>query len=132
MMISKYSGSAIEAEYFLSLGNGVMTFLWFDTTDTSRSISGTPAINANQWYHWAVDRAGTHIRLYLDGAVVAEDAASVDLKGPSEGIQFLAIGRRNHPSPFPLNGWLDEIRFTLGTARYQGAFTAPSSPFPRS
>lgn len=131
MLLSKYSTSASSAEYFLLLGTDI-TFLWFDPTDTFHSITAvTPGVVQDQWYHVAVDRVAGHLRLYLDGAVMAVDAASPDLKdGPIPNFTF-DIGRRNHTNPFYWNGWVDEVRLTKGVARYAGAFTPSTSKFPR-
>ena len=131
MLLSKYSTSASTAQYYLQFGDGVLAFVWYDDTLTVRSIvSNSVAPVINQWYHVAVDRVGDHMRLYLDGVVEAENASAEAFRGNS-GLAF-SMGRRNHTSPFYLNGWLDEVRITKGTARYQGAFTPPTAPFPRT
>ena len=45
----------------------------------------------------------------------------------------LSVGRLNSSSGFRrfMHGWIDELRFTKGVARYAGSFVPPQGPFSR-
>lgn len=93
------------------------------------TISG--GISTGVWYHWAMTRQSGTIRGYFNGNYETSDfgGAPADMGGPDS----LYIGCRNATDAFH-NGWLDDIRFTVGTARYAGtgSYTIPSSDFPEA
>lgn len=106
----------------------VLYFQMFSSGTQILYISGSTTLSTGTWYHVAVSRNGTTSTIFLDGAVEASgtsDAASNASSG-------LYIGRDNGPagSGRDFHGWIDEFRFTRA-ARYTGAFTPPSSAFPR-
>lgn len=94
------------------------------------TISG--GISTNTWYHWAVTRTGGQIRCYFNGNYEVGDfgAASADMGGPNT---TLFIGSRNGADAYH-DGHLDDIRMTIGTARYTGTgtITVPATDFPEN
>jgi hypothetical protein len=91
---------------------------------------GAPALNT--WYHIAADRDSDDIlRVYVMGQVVGQD----DLTGFTfhNSTDLLNVGRLNSTSGFRrfMHGWIDELRFTNGVARYAGGFVLPQGPFSR-
>lgn len=85
----------------------------------------------NQWYHIAVDRDGAgKVRLYLDGVMVASNAASTAILSSTNA---LAIGRLGHVALWYMPGHIDELRITKGTGRYasDSGFTVPTAAYPR-
>ncbi len=92
-------------------------------------IGGTAVINT--WTAVCVDFDGTTYRLYQDGVMVA---SSTTLRTIYTSAVTLSIGASQAPaSSSPYNGWMDELRITLGVARYasNGGYTVPTSAFPR-
>ena len=77
-----------------------------------------------QWFHAAVARQGSTVRLFVDGVQVATMTSAADL---TESLIRITRGRG---SAFYFNGYLDDIRITKGVARYTGNFTPPSASFP--
>jgi hypothetical protein len=97
-----------------------------------RDVSATWTPTLGQWYHLAADRQGNTVRVYVDGAVIATDAAfSITLNDSIQPFTLGRIGLDTTFATFDYNGQMDEIRVTKGLARYAGAFTPPSGPFPR-
>ena len=76
----------------------------------------------NQWQHVAITRSSGTIRLFASGVKVAE--------GTGNSAEFAAryIGYGAGAPWF--RGWMDEIRWTIGVARYTANFTPPTEPFP--
>jgi hypothetical protein len=95
------------------------------------SLSGPWAAAVNTWYHIAVERdAANKFRLYVNGTMVASVVnATVMFNSPEP----LNIGRLVTDAAQDFNGWLDEVRFTNGIARYasDAGFTVPTAAFPR-
>jgi hypothetical protein len=87
--------------------------------------------NANGvWYHLAIVRNGTSIKMYRNGTEVASATVS---SGATFNWGFngsLAGGGNWDGAQGNWNGYLDELRVTNGVARYTANFTPPTQPFP--
>jgi hypothetical protein len=92
------------------------------TTD----LNWTATFNLNQWHHVAVTRSGSSIRAFVDGVQVGSTVTNSDDMTPGATTD-LWIGQLNaHPYLFSLNGRLDDLRVTKGTARFTANFTPPA------
>jgi Protein of unknown function (DUF2793)/Concanavalin A-like lectin/glucanases superfamily len=88
------------------------------------------------WYHMAVDFDGTTYRLYIDGVPLGSETY---VTVPRDSNGDVGIGCR-FSSSMPVtfqelrDAFLDEVRMTIGTARYATAvgFTPPTEAFPRA
>jgi hypothetical protein len=94
------------------------------------NITGTTALSANTWAHFAVCRSGTTVRIFVDG-VVDGTATSVSASVNSSSTTF-SIGRGGEFNGLYWNGHLDDFRVTKGVARYTANFTPPAAAFPNS
>jgi hypothetical protein len=93
------------------------------TTDLNWSAT----FNLNQWHHVAVTRSGSSIRAFVDGVQVGSTVNNSDDMSPGATTD-LWIGQLNaSPYLFSLNGRLDDLRVTKGTARWVANFTPPAA-----
>jgi len=96
---------------------------------TNKLVQGAAnLLSPNTWYHLAVSREGSSLKLFLDGTIVA---TSVNTQNLTDDVLF--VGAQQHSSSIiqePLNGYIDEVRFTKGVARYTENFDVPTAPFP--
>ncbi len=92
------------------------------------STGSATNMGANQWYHMAYVRHGTQFTMYLDGvgAVGGTPTSSAVADSPDT----LSIGRCGTWGLGYFNGWIEEFRFTQGTALYTANFTPPTAAFP--
>ena len=88
------------------------------------SDSSTPVIDT--WYHYAVVRSSGTVTIYRDGVSVGSKTLAADIGTPAYLIP--AIGAKAHTTPtqHELNGYMDEIRITKGTALWTSDFTPPT------
>lgn len=100
-------------------------------------ISWPWAPELNRWYHVAAVRASGELLLFIEG--IQQGLPVADTTTPFVGVAPTAMGGQveDVPTTFAiLNkgfiGWLDEVRLTVGYARYTTDFTPPSTPFPRT
>lgn len=102
-------------------------FDWSDGTNFVSPLSSTSTftnlINTG-WHHCAVVRAGTSMRLYIDGVLEASTTFSGTIPDCTVPMQ---VGSVNSQASSWL-GWLDEFRMVVGLARWTAAFTPPTSP----
>ena len=87
----------------------------------------------NTWYHIALVRFGTTVKLFLNGTAIGSVegvTGSVQAgSGPfSLGSQGLYLG---YGGGYGVQwmGAVDEFRYTIGAARYTANFTRPAAPF---
>ena len=91
-------------------------------------FSAANLLSLNTWYHVAVSREGSTIRLFLDGTIVGTSSNTQNL---TDDVLFVGAMRNNSGAiQEPSNGYIDEVRVTKGVARYTSNFTPPTAPFP--
>lgn len=78
------------------------------------------------WYHLALCRDGTSMRLFVDGT----QAGTTQTNSTSYNLSQTSLTIGSQGAGFYLNGYLDEVRITKGVARYTSNFVAPTAPFP--
>lgn len=79
------------------------------------------SVSTGTWYHFALTRASSNVRAFLNGAQVGSTASnSSDIN--SAGSLFIGI-ESSIANNF--NGWMDEVRISKGVARWVANFTAP-------
>jgi hypothetical protein len=85
--------------------------------------------SANTWYHVAVTRSGTTLRIFVDGIT---RASATNSTAYNIANSFLAIGARQAnsgsfgPGNF-FNGYIEDFRVIKGYAAYTADFTPPAA-----
>jgi len=77
----------------------------------------------NQWYHFAVVRASSVTKLYIDGTEALSISDSVDYTGTYFGVGSI-YGAANAQC---FTGYMSDFRITKGLARYTANFTPPAA-----
>lgn len=120
-----YDSSNGWAWQFRNDGGGArVRFGWGDSTFVDFAWSPS----TGTWYHLAVSRSGGTLRAFVNGAQIGSSATfTTDLVS---GVAPMHIGALKYMGSFiqGFNGYFDDLRLTIGTALYTGAFTPPSSP----
>jgi len=95
------------------------------STDSGRIFEVNNAFpSTNTWYHWAITRSGTTLRGFVDGTKIAEVSDSHNWSQTAFRIGDLVPGGGES-----INGWLDEIRLSVGIARWTADFTPETSAY---
>jgi hypothetical protein len=87
----------------------------------------TPAVapTTGQWYHVALVRYGTTITVYVNGVATGSTTTAYTFTD-----NILSIGASNIGGAGTFfSGYIDDVRFTKGVARYTSNFNPPTSPF---
>lgn len=77
---------------------------------------------ANTWYHFAMSRSGTSLRLFLNGALLGTATDSTNYTQTA-----LAVGAY-YSAASGMAGYISDFRVVKGTAVYTAAFTPPTAP----
>ena len=106
--------------------SNVMAFYW-EAAGATALLSGTTQFNHNTntgFHHLAVTRSGNTFRLFVDG--VLEDTATQS-GAATASSQPVTIGARGTTDNWL--GWIDEVRISVGIARWTEDFTPPTEPY---
>ena len=112
------SGSRLFINFRKSRFFAVTTF--FEVIATSPSDAPF-----NEWFHFAVTRASTSFRVFLNGTSGAAVSSNYVFNDSTVTGRIGSVG-----STESLNGFIDDLRITKGVARYTSNFTPPTAPFP--
>jgi hypothetical protein len=95
------------------------------TSSAFISIQAT-TFSTNTWYHVAACRAGTTLRLFVNGTQIGSNA--------TDSTNWISSGSgrigSNQDSGQTFYGYIDDLRITKGLARYTTTFTPPTQAFP--
>ena len=116
--VSRASSGADPQFYFIPL-NG-----------TSGGFYHQSTVPLSTWVHWAMVRnSSNEIHIYQDGVKSTSSVTSSLELNNNNSVGF-TVGKRQNATNY--NQRMDEVRVTVGTARYTANFTPPSAAFPRS
>jgi hypothetical protein len=109
--ISSYTAATSA---FLGWRTGNVTFAWVAAGDT--------------WYHFALVKSGSTYYMFIDGVLTGGSQAGIN---PLECVRHvLELGNiTNDQNPNGINGWMDEIRWSDGIARWTSGFTVPTKAY---
>jgi hypothetical protein len=90
--------------------------------------SSSVNLTANQWHFVCVTRSSGTLRIYIDGT---QTATASDSTNYTVGFPTLGYTLANQ---YPLNGYIDDLRITVGSARGMtgSTITVPTAAFPDS
>lgn len=131
-LLNTYTGAAPRGLWrFAVTNNTTLQFRESDTQIINRSLpSGTIALNT--WHHAAVTRtdaaSGNTLRIWFNGQQLGTDATLAYNFTASNGYHFGSMAP-SYPSDDELDGYVDDMRVTVGVARYSANFTPPG-PLP--
>ncbi|HCR92557.1 MAG TPA: hypothetical protein DIU47_01195, partial [Candidatus Pacebacteria bacterium] len=105
--------------WFVRYNANNLEFAYNSTTITK---AWTPS--SATWYHVAVVRSGTNLYMFIDGTQIGTTGS---ISGTiTDNANLLVVGERDSGPGAPLNGWLDEVRISKGSARWTANFTSPT------
>jgi len=93
------------------------------------AITSATSLATNTWYHVAVARAGSSLRLFINGVL---DGSAVNTNNYSTTNLFMLGQVPELLSARDFYGKVGPTRITKGVARYTSSFTPPTGPFPAS
>ena len=114
--IVRSNSSASSGQIYLYFRVGTWVYMnYYGGTRTT--------VTENVWYHIAFTRSGNTWRLFLNGTVEDTLTSSSNMTNGSSGS--LDIGQAYGSGR--MAGWIDDLRITVGVARYTSNFTPPTT-----
>lgn len=121
---TRSAGGANEPLIATSLSVGTTLRVQIDNADRM-----TTSIAINTWYHIALTRASGVWRALKNGVQFGSNHNSATNLTGNDVTVGAFRDDRNINANNKMRGWLDEVRYTVGVARYTANFTVPSQPF---
>ena len=84
-------------------------------------------VSLNTWSHIAVTRSGSTWTIWLNGVQSATATSSITVNTSSTSVSVGALSNGDAR----LTGYISDLRFTKGTARYTTNFTPPTAELPK-
>ena len=121
-------------EFYVGGGGDLRLRLSTDGTNTTVFGTGAGTVTAGQWYHFAAVRASGMIYLFINGVSMITPTSypgAVLFSGTTSSTTAskVYIGRHSTNSAAGLNGYMDELRLTIGAGRYTANFTPQVAPY---
>lgn len=99
--------------------------LYINSAGAAYDVIWSPS--ANTWYHIAIVRTGTTVRVFVDGTQLGADITAGSSLSTTDGVYVSAW---NIATADGLDGgWFDEFRISKGVARWTSNFTPPASEY---
>lgn len=114
-------GSATRPDIYINT-NGTLEF----GISTGAIETSTTSVADGAWHHCAITRAGTALRLFIDGV---QEGGGATNSTNFDGANPSYIGRYQVSAIGHYNGWIDEFRISKGIARWTANFTPPALPY---
>jgi hypothetical protein len=113
-----YSNSGVQTMRFRSREGATLL------NDASFAIE---TFEVDTWYHFELTRSGTTLYLFQNGTLLSTVSGALEISDLTGNFE---IGR-NGTSGY-LNAYIDEFRYTYGTARHTSGFTTETYAYKRS
>jgi len=116
-LIARWGGSGGQVYTFQILAGGTFRFITAGGTWTGGTVS------ANNWYHLAVSRTGSSLKMFINGVLQSTNTDSTNLTG----TQIQSIGGENNGAQYT-PGYISNVRIVKGTGLYTNSFTPSTTP----
>ena len=108
--------------------DGKLIFAAYLGNVAKANYSGASGFSVDTWYHVAVVRNGTSLKIYVDGTAISlteTTAIGTNDIGQASGTAYVGV----YSGAYSAYGWIDEFRLSKGIARWTANFTPPTVPY---
>jgi len=121
-----WDAGSLFAPYLIYINGGDLSF-------TGTSASGSwdqlnkviiSSVAVNTWYHVAVTRSGSSLKLFSNGALITTISYGTTLMNSTSAFTIGSAGAGYNP----MTGYVSNVRIIKGTALYTSAFTPSTTP----
>ncbi len=127
-----YFQSGSDGNWYFGLNqfpDGELYFYSYDGQGSAESVSGNIATpDLDRWYHIAMARSGSTLKMFLDGSEEASGTVSKGLDdGGNNGLFIGGISKNKGTDSYGDHyGWISNLRIIKGRALYTSDFTVPT------
>lgn len=115
--------------WYIDIQSGSLRMIMPSVGTATYSFGSPRELQANTWHHVCFERVGPNLTCYVDGVQLAAPF-NISTSALDSGSSRITIGGYYNSGFYaPLDGHMADVRFTIGTARYNGEFTPPTARF---
>lgn len=124
-----FTQSVSTINYFVFVVDGTSALLYMTLSGAGTAISGPSGFNMlNTWRHVAATRKSGTVRVFIDGVSGVPTSNTTNL---SNTTYVPTIGAYTHNyAQLAYQGYIDDLRYTKGIARYTKNFLPPPAQLP--
>ena len=122
------AGASWDLRHSAGDNSGKPTFAYNDGTSNFNVLSTGGTVYDGQWHHLAAVRNNNIITLYVDGVSVGTSTFTGTIAAATSTP--LTVGSTSGGGVYYI-GYIDDLRITVGVARYFANFTPPQQALPR-
>lgn len=115
---------SVLAEFNTS--NQLKVYAYYNAGANAITHTGATYTDTSAWHHIAVIRYSNYLYTAIDGTLSAGTSCNVTVDNVANNF---VIGRMGDYAGAYFNGWIDELRFSKGIARWTSNFTPPSAAY---
>ncbi|MDR2366448.1 MAG: LamG domain-containing protein, partial [Zoogloeaceae bacterium] len=104
-----------------------LTLAFYPRSSSAQLLTGTSDLVGAGWTHVALTRQADVWRIWVNGVKEAEATFAFDIT--VSNYRWYVGGTPLGYGQYPWTGQMDEVRISLGLARYSQNFTPPDKPF---
>lgn len=130
-IIGKYGDAPSGYSWYLIISSGTLWQAGYSTTGSDFTTTNftDSGISANIWYHIAWVRKGQTLQLFKDGVLVGGYAIGADNVYNNSAVSLKIGDLSQTAAHYWFNGWIEELRISNGVARWDAAYTLPTSEY---
>lgn len=129
VLLCKWATGAIS---WLLVWNPTTPQMYFGRNTNAGANFPTQAggLTVNTWNHVAVSRDGANVRIFVNGVGLAGNPTNIGVETFDNNASPFSVGHIPANPGTGFRGFVDDVRLTVGVARYTANFTPPVAAFP--
>jgi len=129
MGIARMSGSSFQLGYLFRTTTTRLSMLIGTGSSSFATATNTGILSTNTWQHVAFTKEGTTGRAFVNGVLRATNTSLPATVADNNGN--FVIGTQLPTTSRDFDGYMQDLRVTMGLARYTATFTPPDEALPR-
>lgn len=125
--VSHWTATGSQRGWAIGLNNNTLRLLYSTNGSNAVIISAPWNPAGGVWYHFAVVRYNGTAYFFADGTLLGTATMTAKIFDSNTPLQ---IGTQSLGADGTVNGWLDDVRITVGHARYLSSFIPPTAALP--
>jgi hypothetical protein len=123
------AGMRLAARFGTTITFEVGSFTGTPLTGVTLLDSTATLLTSGEYFHFALTREGDILSIWYNGARIRRYSGGSTWDVSAAEQLFLGNANGDSSSYLAWEGQIDDVRFTLGWARYTDTFTPPSVPY---
>jgi hypothetical protein len=130
--LASHSGDSADQQngwIIITEANNPLYFYASENGGWDVGISSSTVPTTNTWHHIAVTRSSNTFRMFFNGTQIGTTTSSANITHPTSREMRIGSYRWVPGYPKSFNGYIQDFRMYIGTAKYTSNFTPPTAMY---